>query len=94
MITYTLNDLIVFWHRIRGKKFNGIVEVLDVIDDDEVDDSQKREMILESLRHHGLYEIGYEGGEPIEEPEELYVPVDVFDLKLENVNVRVVILLN
>lgn len=102
MATYRLSDLIIFWHNISERKFNAIQEVLDVIDDDDIPDDTKKDLILESLRFHGLYEIGYEptGKEQeIEDIEEtdldpVFIPVQVFDTELLNINLRVVVILN
>lgn len=97
MITYTLNDLIVFWNRIRSRRFNAIIDVLDTIDDDDIPDEEKRELILDTLRYFGLYEIGYneeQTPEELEKNHDKYIPMNRFDLELDNVKIRVFIIMN
>lgn len=105
MPTYTLLDLIVFWHNIAAREFNAIIDVLDIIDNDEIPEEDKRELIMKTLRFNGLYEIGYTGDmyediivEPESEvevqPMEEGTPIDVFEIKIMNGTVVFGVLLN
>jgi len=59
MDTFSLLDLILFWKEQRGKNFSDIIMLLDIIDDDDIPDSRKRNLIMSLLHVEGLFELGH-----------------------------------
>lgn len=63
MITYTLKDLIQFWQRQNKDSFCVIEAIVNLIEykSENLPDSEKEKIIIETLRKYGLFEIGYDG---------------------------------
>jgi len=62
METYFLDTLILFFRSQRDMDFVAIRDTLDIIDDDEIHDNLKRDMIFDILRGYGLNEVSYRNG--------------------------------
>lgn len=79
MIIYPLKDLIQFWQRQAKDNFCVIEAIVNLIEykSENLPDSEKEKIILETLRKYGLFEISYNGDRssflekitPIPEPE-------------------------
>jgi hypothetical protein len=62
MDSYYLTTLVLFFRSQLYLNFEAIREVLSIIDDDEIREGDKRDMIIEVLRNFGLNEISYRQG--------------------------------
>jgi len=62
MEQYYLNTLIFFFKTQMHIDYVGIEAILQIIDDDEIKDSIKRDLIIETLRNYGLNEVSYRQG--------------------------------
>jgi len=62
METYYLNTLICFFKSQRDLDFVAIEDVLNIVDDDEIPENTKRDMIFDTLRTYGLNELSYRFG--------------------------------
>lgn len=100
--TYLLKDILLFWQRQAKDNFSVIEAIVNLIEfkSENLPDSEKDTVILETLRKYGLFEIGYEGErnfleritpipEPISKPEEdIQWEHNVFEAQLEFYNIR------
>jgi len=70
METYYLNTLILFFKSQQEMDFECIKYILDIIDDDTLDDEDKRDIIIGNLQDAGLNETTYKDGkfDPTEYP--------------------------
>ena len=61
--TYTLDDLLKFWQRQMDDEFKVIEAIVNTWEykTERLTKEQKLEIILQTLRDYGLYEIGYKG---------------------------------
>lgn len=59
--TYTLKDIIRFWQRQMVFGFPVIEAIVNLIEYKRIKDVDKSEIIVDLLRRHGLYEVGYTG---------------------------------
>lgn len=59
--TYTLKDLIRFWQRQMDFGFPVIEAIVNLVEYSFKKDIDKNTIILDLLRNHGLYEVGYTG---------------------------------
>lgn len=94
MYYFYLNELIFFFNDQESMDFPTIREILRLINDDSVPDSEKGNKIMRLLHQAGLYEGGYEGerfylnkepADPSESDEKTGIlPVHVFQLHLLN----------
>jgi len=62
METYYLSTLICFFKSQRDFDFVAITDVLDIVDNEEIPEKEKRDMIFDILRGYGLNEISYRHG--------------------------------
>jgi len=61
--SYLLKDLIAFWQRQMKDDFHVIEALVNLVEyqSENLPDSEKGKVILETLRKYGLFEIGYRG---------------------------------
>lgn len=61
--TYRFNDLLLFLQRQAKDNFRVIEAIVNLIEykSENLPESKKEEIILETLRLYGLFEIGYDG---------------------------------
>lgn len=57
---YSIYSIIIFLKNQRDRNYSSIEKMLEIIDDEHTDDTDKREIILGVLRDAGLYEVDYE----------------------------------
>ena len=62
MDCYYLNTLILFFRSQKDFDYAAIEDILAVIDDDEIAENLKRDMIIDILRTNGLNETSYRNG--------------------------------
>jgi|GEM_PF-5897093 hypothetical protein len=62
METYYLDTIIFFFKSQKDLDFVAITDVLDIIDDNEIPEIAKRDMIFDTLRNYGLNEVSYRHG--------------------------------
>ena len=82
MDCYFLNTLIFFFRSQRDIDFAAIRDILDIIDDDEIREEDKRDMIMDVLRTFGLNETSYRGGSF--SPAEYISPSELSHNKIHN----------
>lgn len=63
MEQYYLDTLIFFFRSQMYLDYVGIEQILQIIDDDEIKDSIKRDLIIDTLREFGLNETSYRHGQ-------------------------------
>lgn len=96
METYYLNTLIFFFKTQRQLGFPAIITVLDLIDNEEIFDDKKGDMIINILRLYGLNETTHKNGAFMPTPMQLpaddplakakidAVPMDVAEIPILN----------
>ena len=110
MITkYSIYKLLIFFKHESLVSFGTIKKVQSIIDSEAIKEENKKEMILQVLRNAGLVEEDYRPEVPdevyqeierrhalqkSEQDDDFIIPVDVFEMKLLNVNIRTVIIVN
>ena len=109
MKTYAITDLLWFWMQESNDDFKVIKSILKVIGDENVPDSEKRELVIEILRYYGLYEVGFVGDRTInldglmspEQPsvrhqgkDALTVPMELYKCKIMNADIQFQSILN
>ena len=62
MIKYSLVQLILFFKTQSLKNYKSIDSLLYIIETDTIPDSEKGMLVIELLRHSGLFEVGYDDG--------------------------------
>jgi len=62
METYYLDTLIYFFKTQRDLDYVAIDDVLNIIDDNEIPEAVRRDMIMDTLRGYGLNETSYRYG--------------------------------
>lgn len=63
---YNIYSIIIFLKNQRDMNYSSIEKMLNIIDDEQTDDMDKREIILGILQDAGLYEVDYEEEVPEE----------------------------
>lgn len=100
--TYELKDILLFWRRQAKDNFSVIEAIVNLIEyrSENLPDSEKDKVILETLRKYGLFEIGYEGDRnyleritPIPQPasrpeEDIQWEHNILEAQLELYNIR------
>lgn len=94
MERYSLVNLVIYWAMQRESDFKDIRDVLNVIDDDDMDEDLKKPCILDILFRSGLHPSVPRIKHGIAMDNELlkelqgYVPIEFFDFKMINSEVR------
>lgn len=100
--TYSLDDILFFWQRQVKDNFSVIEAIVNLIEykSENLPDSEKDKIILDTLRKYGLFEIGYEGDRnflhqitPIPQPasrpeEDIQWEHSTFEAQLEVYNIK------
>lgn len=59
--TYKLKDIIHFWQRQMHNGFPVIEAIINLVEYKRIQDVDKSAIIVDLLRNHGLFEVGYTG---------------------------------
>lgn len=69
--TYTILDLLEFWRRQARENYNVIEAIVNLVEyqTKSLTDAQKMQVIIDTLRKYGLFEIEYDGDRTFEKME-------------------------
>lgn len=100
---YILKDILLFWQRQAKDDFSVVEAIVNLIEyeSENLPDSEKEKIIIETLRKYGLFEIGYDGdrsrfleritliSEPAKKPEEdIQWEHEPYEVQIELYNIR------